>query len=69
VIWTLGANGADATSFSADELQNANVGVPRVVISRGFAPRGATGGMYDDLVTWVPAALVMDRLMASGAVQ
>lgn len=69
VIWTLGANGGDAASFSTDEQQNANLGVARVVISRGFAPRGATGGMYDDLVTWVPASLVMDRLLASGAVQ
>lgn len=69
VIWSLGANGADVAAYSADETQNANVAVPRVLISRNLAPQGATGGMFDDLVTWIPASLVMDRLLASGAVQ
>lgn len=69
VIWTLGANGNDAAAFSADEQQNANLGLQRVFISRGFAPAGAIGGMYDDLSTWISVPLVLDRLMASGAVQ
>lgn len=69
VIWTLGANGGDPTQYSADETQNATVGVPRVLISRGYAPLGATGGMFDDLVTWVPYSQVADRLFAAGFVQ
>ncbi len=69
MIWTLAANGNDIPSYSADEQQNANLVVARVLISRGFAPSGAIGGRFDDLVTWIPASLVMDRLLTSGAVQ
>jgi prepilin-type N-terminal cleavage/methylation domain-containing protein len=68
-IWTLGANGNDNTTFSADEQQNATLTVPRVLISRGYAPLGATGGMFDDLVTWIPASIVLERLLTTGAVQ
>jgi prepilin-type N-terminal cleavage/methylation domain-containing protein len=69
VIWTLAANAVDPASFSADEQQNANLPVARVLVSRGFAPAGATGGGFDDQVTWIPVSLVMDRLLATGAVQ
>jgi prepilin-type N-terminal cleavage/methylation domain-containing protein len=69
IIWTLAANGNDTTSFSVDEQQNANLMVARVLISRGYAPNGAVGGQFDDLVTWIPGALIMDRLLTSGAVQ
>jgi prepilin-type N-terminal cleavage/methylation domain-containing protein len=68
-IWTLGANGSDSGSFSIDELQNANMSVSRVLISRGYAPSGANGGMFDDLVTWIPTSMVLERLLATGAVQ
>ncbi|MGE0802456.1 MAG: type II secretion system protein [Lautropia sp.] len=66
IVWTLGANGNDAAAFSADEQQNFALTVPRVVISRVNAPAGAQGGMFDDLVTWVPYSLVADRLVSSG---
>lgn len=66
VIWTLGANGNDSAAFSLDEQQNFSLTVPRVVISRVSAPAGAVGGMFDDLVTWLPYSLVADRLVSSG---
>lgn len=69
VVWTLGANGNDPTAYSADEQQNANMAVPRVVISRPYAPPGATGGVFDDLVVWLPYATVAERLFLTGFVQ
>jgi prepilin-type N-terminal cleavage/methylation domain-containing protein len=69
IIWTLGANGNDPTSYSADETQNSTVAVARVLISRGYAPAGASAGMFDDLVTWIPYSLVADRLLTAGFVQ
>ena len=68
-IWTLGANGNDTSIYSADETQNANLAIARVLISRGIAPQGATAGMFDDLVTWVPYSIIADRLFAMGFVQ
>lgn len=69
VVWTLGANGHDTGLYSADEQQNASVGVPRVLISRPYAPAGATGGMFDDQVVWLPYATVAERLFVTGFVQ
>jgi prepilin-type N-terminal cleavage/methylation domain-containing protein len=67
-IWTLGANGNDPSLYSADEAQNANVAIARVLVSRGIAPQGASGGMFDDLVTWLPYSLIADRLFIAGFV-
>ncbi len=69
VVWTLGANGNDPAAYSADEQQNANMAVPRVVVSRPYAPPGATGGAFDDLVVWLPYATVAERLFLTGFVQ
>jgi prepilin-type N-terminal cleavage/methylation domain-containing protein len=69
VLWTLGANGHDPTQYSADEVQNAALAVPRVLIHRALAPTGAVGGMFDDLATWIPYPLIAERLLAAGFVQ
>lgn len=69
VVWTLGANGNDAASYSVDEQQNASMAVPRVVVSRPYAPPGASGGVFDDLVVWLPYATVAERLFLTGFVQ
>lgn len=68
-VWSQGLNGGSLANWSADELQNANQVVPRVVISRENAPPGAQGGEFDDLVTWLPYPLVVDRLLNAGHVQ
>ena len=69
VVWSAGSNARDAANFSADEQQNMNWSVPRVLISRDFAPANATGGAFDDLVLWQPFSLVAERLFSSGFVQ
>lgn len=69
VLWSQGANGAVPAAWGADEIQNANQAIQRVVISRGAMPPGALGGEFDDLVTWIPYPLVIDRLLTAGHVQ
>lgn len=69
VVWSLGSNGASPGLYSADEAQNANPGALGVWIDRAFAPSGAQGGMFDDLVTWIPFPLVAERLVKLGYVQ
>lgn len=68
-VWSLGANSITASTWSADEQQNAAMTVPRVLISRDYSPAGATAGMFDDQVTWVPFSLIVDRLVTLGHVQ
>lgn len=69
LVWSLGANGNQPALFSTDERQNYTMPVPRVLVSRSYAPAGAIGGAYDDQVTWLPFSLVADRLVTLGYVQ
>ncbi|HYB50969.1 MAG TPA: prepilin-type N-terminal cleavage/methylation domain-containing protein [Burkholderiaceae bacterium] len=69
IIWSLGSDAADIPNYSADELQNYNLTVPRVVINRVYAPLGAAGGQFDDLVTWISYPIIADRLVYAGFVQ
>lgn len=69
VVWSQGINGGTLASWGADELQNANQPVARVLVSREQSPPGAQAGEYDDLVTWIPVTLVVDRLLTAGHVQ
>ncbi|MGE0314873.1 MAG: type II secretion system protein [Lautropia sp.] len=68
-VWSLGANGNDPAAFSADESQNYTMPIARVLVSRDFAPQGATGGMFDDQLTWLPFSLLLERLVTLGHVQ
>jgi len=69
IIWSLGSDAADLPNYSVDEQQNLNLTVPRVVISRVYAPLGATGGQFDDLVSWISYPVIADRLVYAGFVQ
>lgn len=69
VVWSLGANGSVPALYSADETQNAAPGALGVWIDRTYAPQGAVGGNFDDLLTWIPYPLVADRLVKLGYVQ
>ncbi|HYA66943.1 MAG TPA: prepilin-type N-terminal cleavage/methylation domain-containing protein [Burkholderiaceae bacterium] len=69
IIWSLGSDAADIPNYSLDELQNLNLTVPRVVISRVYAPLGAAGGQFDDLVSWISYPIIADRLVYAGFVQ
>ena len=68
VIWSRGINGNAPGDYSADELQNANQAVSRVYISRNQAPADATGGQFDDIVSWISYPLIADRLLVGGHV-
>lgn len=68
-VWSSGANARDVSNFSTDEQQNMSGAVPRVLISREFAPLNASGGGFDDLLIWQPFSLIAERLFAGGFVQ
>lgn len=68
-IFSRGMNGSDLAAYSADENQNANQAVARVVIHRDTAPAGAVGGSFDDIVAWVSYPEVAATLLRGGFVQ
>jgi prepilin-type N-terminal cleavage/methylation domain-containing protein len=68
VVWSLGANGAQPSLYSADERQNAVPEPLNLWIDRPMAPEGAADGMFDDLLTWIALPLVMERLTRLGYV-
>jgi len=69
IMWSLGGDANDIASYSTDELQNYTPTIARVVISHPYIVKGATGGPFDDQVSWIPYAAVADRLVSGGWVQ
>jgi len=69
ILWSLGSDAADLPNYSIDEKQNLNLTVPRVVISRVYAPLGAVNGPFDDLVSWISYSVIADRLVYAGFAQ
>lgn len=66
VIWSVGGNGATG-GRSVHEAQNPNPNggsADRVFVSRG--PSAASGNEYDDLVTWIPVTMLLNRLLTAG---
>ncbi|MCP5266297.1 MAG: type II secretion system protein [Burkholderiaceae bacterium] len=68
IVRSAGRNGAQTAAYSADEQQNYTQAITRGYVHRDFAPAGATGGSYDDLMTWIPYPQLANRLVASGQV-
>lgn len=67
VVWSVGANGGSATSGVGDEAENPNPNggsLDRIFVSRPRSPGAATE--FDDLVTWIPLPLLINRLVAVG---
>lgn len=64
VVYSTGPNGANAATYGADEVENAN-GDARFV-SRTPSPAGGVNGAFDDLVVAVPAGVLYSRLVAAG---
>ena len=62
VLHSLGANAGDAPARGADEARNLS-GAP-VFISH--EPSAAAGNEFDDVVSWAPVHLVINRLLAAG---
>ena len=66
VVWSVGANGATGGT-SVHEAQNPNPNggsADRVFVSRGLST--AAGHEFDDLVTWIPATALVNRLIVAG---
>lgn len=68
VIWSVGGN-ARTGGANADETENPNPNggsADRIFVSR---PRStATATEFDDMVTWIPIATIMNRLVGAGHV-
>lgn len=68
VVFSTGANGATGGT-SADEAQNPNPNggsVDRVFVSRAPGTTDASGGEFDDIVTWLSPHVLYSRLAAAG---
>jgi type II secretory pathway pseudopilin PulG len=62
VIYSIGKNSAAA---GADEAANLNG--DRVFVSHEARPAGASGGEFDDLVVWLSANILYNRMVAAGS--
>jgi len=62
VIWSLGPNAATSGGTSGDEIENLDN--DRIFVSR--TKSGGTSGEFDDLLTWMGAPSVFNRLVAAG---
>lgn len=66
VIWSAGSNARNGGT-SADEAENPNPNggsADRIFVSRPWSD--AAGAEYDDLVTWIPLTVLVNRMVASG---
>lgn len=63
VIFSTGKNGAQGSSGS-DEA--ANLDANKTFVSHIPAPSGATYGYFDDIVTWIPETVLINRMVAAG---
>ena len=69
VIWSVGPNAATTGGASVHEAQNPNPNggsADRLFVSRTKAAAGATGGEFDDIVTWIGTPTLFNRLIAAG---
>jgi type II secretory pathway pseudopilin PulG len=66
VVWSVGANAATGgTSIDEAENPNPNGGsADRIFVSRPRSAVAATA--FDDLVTWIPLPLLVNRMVAAG---
>lgn len=74
VIWSVGANGSLRTGgTSTDETQNPHpnpfAATPFGTADRVFVMRPlskVTGAEFDDIVTWIPLSMLINRMIAAG---
>lgn len=68
VIWSVGPNAATTGGTSVDEAQNPNPTAgysgDRIFVSKTRS--NVAGSEFDDIVTWIGAATVFNRLIAAG---
>ncbi len=65
VIFSLGPNGPTGVAGGVDETANQNG--DQVFVWHTPVAVGGTNGEFDDLMTWVPAPLLFNRMLQSGA--
>jgi hypothetical protein len=68
LVWSPGKNFQAVGAPSADEQANATVVGDRTFVFREPSPAGSAAGEFDDLVIWIPAAVLYGRLIAAGGV-
>ena len=77
VIYSTGRNFASTGAAGTDEVANwtpdpadatklTTLSRDRVFVSHTPAPAGASGGEFDDIVLWLPAATLFSRMIAAG---
>jgi type II secretory pathway pseudopilin PulG len=67
VIWSVGPNAATTGGASVDEAQNPNPAggsADRIFVSKTRST--VAGSEFDDIVTWIGAATIFNRLIAAG---
>lgn len=64
IVFSTGKNGAIAANYGVDE--QANTDGDRVFVTRPPSDFSATTGTYDDLMVFVPAGVLYQKLIAAG---
>jgi hypothetical protein len=62
IVVSLGENGAVMPAVGADQLENTNL--DNFYVNKDFAENAVNP--YDDLVTWVSANILMNRMVRAG---
>ncbi len=70
LVYSVGKNATDpASGTTGDEAANPNPNggtADQTFVSRTSSPAGAAGGQFDDIVTWVPLPVLLNRMVAAG---
>ena len=64
IVFSMGKNSAISDATRTDELANTDANATFVYHTP--APRGATGGEYDDQMVWISAGLLFGRMVSAG---
>ena len=65
VIFSLGPNGTTGVAGGADETANQNA--DQVFVWHTPVAVGGANGEFDDLMTWIPAPLLFNRMLQAGS--
>jgi prepilin-type N-terminal cleavage/methylation domain-containing protein len=64
VVFSTGKNGAAASTYGPDELENTDADA--IFVSRTPGDSATAGGAYDDLLTLLPVGVLYSKLIAAG---
>lgn len=68
VVWSTGKSFVPGVApVGADQVENATT-IDRTFVAHEPRAAGATGGEFDDILVWLPAAVLYSRLAAAGAI-